>query len=158
MKARLIASVALAATVVFGATGCNLVAPQATTKEYDPSDGVSVNVGDLRLNNMIVITEDGADGNLIFTARNTGSAHSVSLQFGEDDTTVTTVIDGETSTVFGGDDNDPIALEGIDTMPGSLLPLYVQYGNETGKKVLVPVLDGSISPYDEFLPEGSASE
>jgi hypothetical protein len=43
-------------------------------------------------------------------------------------------------------------------MPGSLLPLYVQYGNETGKKVLVPVLDGSISPYDEFLPEGSASE
>ncbi|MCP2030160.1 archaellum component FlaG (FlaF/FlaG flagellin family) [Okibacterium sp. HSC-33S16] len=158
MKARLIASVALAATVVFGATGCNLVSPQATTGEYDPSDGVSVDVGDLRLNNMIVLTEDGTNGNLIFTAKNTGSAHSVSLQFGDDDTTVTTVIDGETSTVFGGEENEPIALEGIETQPGALLPLFVQYGNETGKKVLVPVLDGSIPPYDELLPASSESE
>jgi hypothetical protein len=153
----LIASVALAATVVFGATGCNLVSPQATTKQYDPSDGVSAEVGDLHLNNLLVITEDGTDGNLIFTAKNSGSSHSLSLQFGENDTTVTTVIDGNTSTVFGGDDNDPITLEGIDTQPGSLLPIFVQYGNETGKQVLVPVLDGTISPYDELLPGSSKS-
>jgi hypothetical protein len=158
VKARLIASVALAATVVFGATGCNLVAPQATTKQYDPSDGVGVNLGDLRLRNLIVVTEDGTDGNLIFTAVNNGSSHSLSIQFGEDDTTVTTVVDGNTSTVFGGEDTDPIALEGIDTVPGSMLTLFVQYGNETGKEVLVPVLDGSIAPYDELLPESTDAE
>ena len=158
MKARLIASVALAATVVFGATGCGLVAPQATTEKYDPSDGVSANLGDIRLRNLIVITNEGVDGNLIFTAVNTGSAHSLSIQFGEDDTTVSTVIDGNSSTVFGGEDADPIALEGIDATPGSMTTIFVQYGNETGKEVLVPVLDGSIPPYEEFVPEASDAE
>lgn len=157
MKARLIASVALAATVVFGATGCNLVAPQATTLQYDPSDGVSANVGDVRLLNMIVLTEDGTDGNLIFTAVNKGSAHSLSIQYGEDDTTVDVIVDGNVSTVFGGA-TDPVALNGIDATPGSLVTLYVQYGNETGKEILVPVLDGSIPPYDELLPETAEAE
>ena len=156
MKARLIASVALAATIVLGATGCNLVSAQSTTKAYDPSDGVSVSVGDLRLNNLIVLTDDGVDGNLIFTVSNRGGPHSVTLQYG-DDVTVTTIVDGNTSTVFGGE-NDPIALPDIDSEPGSVMPLFVQYGDETGKEVLVPVLDGTISPYDEFLPEASTAE
>ena len=157
MKARLIASVALAATVVFGAAGCGLVAPQATTIQYDPSDGVSATVGDVHLLNMIVLTEDGTDGNLIFTAVNKGSAHSVSIQFGDDDTTVDVIVDGNTSTVFGGT-SDPITLNGIDAQPGSLITLFVQYGNETGKEVLVPVLDGSIPPYEELLPKTAEAE
>src|SRR5687768_11604563 len=37
VKARLIASVVLAASVVLGTSACNLVAPQATTELYDPS-------------------------------------------------------------------------------------------------------------------------
>lgn len=156
MKARLIASVALAATIVLGATGCNLISPQSTTKAYDASDGVSVNVGDLRLRNIIVLTEDGVDGNLIFTVANRGGPHSLSFQYG-DDVTVTTIVDGNTSTVFGGE-NDPLALPDIDAEPGSFMPLFVQYGNETGKEILVPVLDGTISPYDEFLPEASTEE
>ncbi|AWB87061.1 hypothetical protein [Mycetocola zhujimingii] len=157
MKARLIASVALAATVVFGTTGCNLVSPQSTTKEYDPSDGVSVNVGDLRLRNLIVLTDDGIDGNLIVTVVNTGGPHSLSLQYGEDDTTVSTIVDGNVSTVFGGE-SAPLVLPDIDAEPGSFMPMFVQYGNETGKEVLVPVLDGTIAPYDEFITEASTDE
>lgn len=156
VKARLIASVALAATVVFGASGCNLISPQATTKAYDASDGVSANVGDVRLRNIIVLTDDGVDGKLIFTAVNRGGPHSLSFQYG-DDTTVTAIVEGKTSTVFGGA-SDPIVLPDIDAEPGSFMPLFVQYGNETGTEVLVPVLDGTISPYDEFLTESSTEE
>ncbi len=39
MKTRLIASIALGAAVVLGTTGCNILAPQATTIDYSASDG-----------------------------------------------------------------------------------------------------------------------
>lgn len=44
VKARLVASAALALGIVIGASGCSMITYQATTEHYDASDGVSVNV------------------------------------------------------------------------------------------------------------------
>lgn len=158
MKARLIASVVLAASVVLGTSACNLVAPQATTKLYDPSDGVSGRVGDLKIRNAIIIMgEDGTDGNLIASVTNGGDSQSLSIQFGEgSDGTATASIPGQSTVSFGTSEDDPILLEGVDAEVGSLAEVFFQYGDETGVEILVPVLDGSLEEYSDLVPDEAA--
>lgn len=157
MKARLIASVVLAASVVLGTSACNLVSPQTTTKQYDASDGVSGRVGDLKIRNAVIITGDGTDGNLLVAVTNEGGAHALTIQYGEDDSdTVETLIPKESTVSFGADGEEPLLLEGIDAEPGSLLTVFFQYGEETGVELLVPVLDGALPEYSEFVPSGDS--
>ena len=155
MRARVIASVVLAAGVLLGTSGCNLLAPQSTTKRYDASDGVSGDVGDLAIRNAIVLSNDGTTGSLLVTVVNSGdSAHSLSVQFTGDSGKVTqkvTVKAGST-TAFGTEDSPVVALEAIEAQPGSLFPVFFQYGNETGVELLVPVLDGSLGQYSTLVP------
>lgn len=155
VKARLIASVVLAASVVLGTSACNLVAPQATTNNYDPSDGVSGRTGDLKIRNaMIIVGENGTDGNLVAAVTNGGDAQSLSIQFGEgEDETVTAAIPEQSTVSFGTAEDDPILLEGIDAEAGSLVEVFFQYGNETGVEILVPVLDGALEEYSDLVPE-----
>jgi hypothetical protein len=156
VKARLIASVVLAASVVLGTSACNLVAPQATTKLYDPSDGVSGRVGDLKIRNaMIIAGENGTDGNLVAAVTNGGGgSESLSIQFGDGENgTVTTSIPAESTVSFGTADDEPVLLEGINAEPGSIVEVFFQYGDETGVEILVPVLDGSLEEYSDLVPD-----
>ncbi len=41
MNSRRLASVALAAAVVFATAGCSMISPQATTIDYSPAEGVN---------------------------------------------------------------------------------------------------------------------
>ncbi|MET0844174.1 MAG: hypothetical protein ABWY23_10000 [Mycetocola sp.] len=159
MKARLIASVVLAASVVLGTSACNLVAPQATTNHYDASDGVSGRTGDLKIRNaMIIVDENGTDGNLVASVTNGGDAQSLSIQFGEgEDATVTTAIPERSTVSFGTSEDDPILLEGIHAEAGSMVEVFFQYGNETGVEILVPVLDGSLEEYSDLVPDTAST-
>ena len=68
MKVRIVVAAALALGVAFGTAGCNLIQPQATTTPYDASDGVGINVGDLSLRNLMIISDNGETGNLLLSA------------------------------------------------------------------------------------------
>lgn len=157
MKSRLIASVVLGTAVLLTATGCNMLAPQATTYEYDAGDGVSANTGDLQIRNIFVVSEDGVDGNLVAAIINTSSeaAGTLRIEFGEDgkggNTTVRIPAAGLVS--LGGEaGEDPILLEGIHAKPGTVLPMYFQSGSGEGELVLVPVLDGTLPYYEGLVP------
>ena len=157
MKSRLIASVVLGTAVLLTATGCNMLAPQATTYEYDAGDGVSANTGELQIRNIFVVSEDGKDGNLVAAIINSSSdaAATLRIEFGEDGkggkTTVRVPAAGLVS--LGGETGeDPILLEGINAKPGTVLPMYFQSGDAEGELVLVPVLDGTLPYYKGLVP------
>ena len=157
MKARLIASVVLAATVVLGTSACNLISPQTTTKEYDASDGVSGTIGDMSIRNAAIISGDGKDGNLLVSITNAGGAESLTIKWGDDFSESTEARIPEDETIsFGTEEEDPILLENIDAVPGSLLTMFFQYGDETGVEIFVPVLDGTLPEYAEFVPSGDS--
>lgn len=157
MKARLIASVVLAATVVLGTSACNLISPQTTTKEYDASDGVSGTIGDMSIRNAAIISGDGKDGNLLVSITNAGGAESLTIKWGDDFSESTEARIPEDETIsFGTEEEDPILLENIDAVPGSLLTVFFQYGDETGVEIFVPVLDGTLPEYAEFVPSGDS--
>lgn len=154
MKVRAVASVILAGAVLLVTSGCGLFATIATQIPYTPSDGVSATIGDVRLINVIALTDNESDVSLSFTAYNGGRERAeISLQFSLDSGTVTetiTVPAGE-SVTYGWQDEE-VVLRDVDVTLGSLLPMYAQYGTEQGQQLHVPVLDGTLEPYGDILP------
>jgi len=126
---------------------------QATTEHYDASDGVSVNVGDLDVRNILVVSDDGEDGNLVLTVVNTGEDDvELGVQVGEGGSEPLMIEVEAGATVSLGGDEEPLLLEGIDTKPGALLPMFFQYGTAEGIEKLVPVLDGRLPEYADLAP------
>lgn len=153
MRARAAASIALASVLVTGLAGCNYVTTQATTFRYDPSDGIGATLGDLALRNVMAITEDGENVNLVFTVVNRSSEDielTVSAGTGGDE--VEASVELERGSTRVGESETQLVLEGVDVVPGSLLPVYFQYGSEPGQQLKVPVLDAELPEYDGLLP------
>ena len=159
MKSRLVASAAISALVVLGATGCTFISPQSTKIEYSPSDGVNVpdSDGPLDVRNVfIVATEDGSVGNLVAAIVNptdTRSTLTITLP-GIDPFTVTVPAGG---TVSLGADEEPLRIVGLDTKPGATAEVHFQSGDGIGTKTEVPVLDGTLPYYADLVPSTSTA-
>jgi hypothetical protein len=152
VKARLAASAALALGIAIGGSGCAMITYQATTEQYDPSDGVSADIGALDLRNVLVVSDDGEDGNLVMSVTNTGDDDvtlGVQVDGGE---TLEVDVDAGQTVSLGTEEEEPLLLEGIDTEPGGLLPIYFQYSGAEGAEIRVPVLDGRLPEYEDLVP------
>ncbi len=155
MRARVAASAGLTALVAIALAGCNFITPQQTLVPYESSDGVSTRVGDVDVLNAVVLSEDGVSGNLVFSALNTGDDDvELAVQFESDGEKVTLDVDIDAGSTgqFGFGDGGQLFLAGIDTQPGDLIPIYFQYGDQQGRQLLVPVLDGALEQYAPYLP------
>ncbi|MCM3697354.1 DNA modification methylase [Microbacterium oleivorans] len=156
MKSRLIASLALGAAVVLGTTGCNMLAPQATTIQYSASDGVNVpDSGPLLVRNaMIIANEDGSLGNLIAGIVNTTDEDLVlNVSIADQPQRVNVPAN---STVSLGVTTAPLTFD--DTgKPGSDVDASFQSGEGEGVRVAVPILDGTLPYYTEFVPTPAAT-
>jgi hypothetical protein len=158
VRARTMATVVAAAGILLGTTGCNLYAPQATTIQYDASDGVSGDVGDLAIRNAILLTEDGENANLLVHVVNS-SAEDVELrvqyQGVEEKVDREVTILANSTTEIGVDGGESLAVKGLNADAGSLFPVFFQYGDFTGTELLVPVLDGTLAAYSTLVPTQS---
>lgn len=159
MKSRLIASIVVGAAVVFGTTGCNLIAPQATTIDYSASDGVNVpSSGPLEVRNaLIVANEEGTEGNFVAAIVNaTDSQETLRIEVGEGSSAVRASVNVPANrTLSLGDlanDVEPLLLEGIDAAPGSTVAVYFQSGDSEGALIEVPVLDGALDYLSDLEP------
>jgi hypothetical protein len=154
---RAAASVIVAGAIVLGASGCSFFAPQATLIHYEPSDGVAVNVGEIKARNIMAISEDGKTANLVMTIVNEGDTPETvkfvyaSTKDADADAEVDVQRDSSTSIGYGPDDKS-VTLTDLDVTVGSLISVWVQYGSEEGVPVLVPVLDGSQPQYATLVP------
>lgn len=160
MKTRLIASIAVGAAVVLGTTGCNLIAPQATTIDYSASDGVNVPAaaGPLHVRNaLIVADEEGTTGNLVAAIVNdTTDSLTLRIEVGEGSSAVKTDVTVPANrTLSLGDltsDTEPLRLDDIEAVPGSTIPVYFQSGDGEGSLMQVPVLDGALEYLSPLAP------
>ncbi len=151
---RLVASAALCAAVLLGATGCNFIAPQATTITYSASDGVNVPAsGPLEVRNaLIVATEDGKSGNLIAAIVNaTDKAETLSVQI-EGSAPLTLRVPAHTTASLGANE-EPLLIERLNVKPGATVEVYFQSGSATGAALHLPVLDGTLPEYADLVPD-----
>ncbi|WP_130177715.1 hypothetical protein [Cryobacterium sp. SO1] len=149
------ATVVVAAGILLGTSGCNLFAPQATTIQYDASDGVSGDLGDLAIRNAMLITEDGENANLVVHVVNGGDEDiDLLVQYEGVDEKVdkTVTIDANATTEIGLPGGELLAVQSLNASAGSLFPVFFQYGDLTGIELLVPVLDGTLAEYSTLVP------
>lgn len=156
MRARLAASAVLVALLAIGTTGCTFMTPQATTDHYDPSDGIGTTIGDVKVNNALLVTEDGMSASLVISIQN-GSQYGEQVTIQYEDATKTKVNDSifvNSGSVVSLGANGPstVILTGIDAPAGSLFPVFIRYGDTTGKQLWLPVLAAE-GEYSELAPQ-----
>ena len=160
MRARIAATVIVAASLLLSTAGCSFFAPQSTTKHYDPSDGVGTTVGQVKVRNALLLSKDGQQASFLVNLIN-DSEKTVNVLIQYDGTTASGVsgkvdtrvqLDAREVKTFGSSDTRQLLFSGINSKAGSLFPVFIQYGTLTGEQLLVPVLDGSLPEYSKLLP------
>lgn len=159
MKSRLVASAALSALVLLGATGCTFITPQSTKIEYPASDGVNISDADGPIdvrNALVIATEDGSTGNFIAAIVNpTEESATLTITVGDLDPFTITVPAGDRVSL-GTAGEEPLRIDGLDTKPGANVEMHFQSGDSAGVKTEVPVLDGTLSYYADLVPSEKA--
>ena len=160
MKTRRIASsIALAAAITLGATGCGFSVPQATNEPYAPSDGIDVSVAGVEVRNLMLIADEkGENFNVVFTGVNTGTTPlDLRITFvGKSGSTEAsadfTVEPG--STLFGDLEGDgaPVLVSIPDLAAGDTVSAFLQVPGGADVEREVPVLDGTLLEYSSFVP------
>lgn len=145
-----VAAVALALALA----GCSATNELTTQGDYPASDGVQVTVGDLDLQNLLVLAAaDGAPGTVLGGVTNGSDADGeVAIGLTEADATTVEVAAG-TTTLLGPDQAVEVAIDAVPAAPGALVTLTVTAGTGESQTVQVPVLDGSQEQYADLVPE-----
>ena len=159
MRARFAASAVLVALVLGGTTACTYMTPQSTIKSYDPSDGIGTTIGDVEVRNALLLTADGTSASLLINFINSSKyGVDVTVQYenaaGEKVNDSVHVNAGDVKSLGGAEDKRLI-LTGIKAPAGALFPVFIQYGDVTGKQLWVPVLDGRELQYADLLPSAT---
>ncbi len=160
LKNRIAASIALAAGLALGASGCSLIAHNGTSVQYAPSDGVEISAPGVALRNIILVADQsGENFNVVFTAVNsTDAPASVSITFetaGESSLVEFVAPVGSTS--FGnldeGQDVLVATLSGVEA--GQTIEAFFTINGEGDLHEYVPVLDGTLVEYQRYVLDQS---
>ncbi|TDE94239.1 hypothetical protein EXU48_12460 [Occultella glacieicola] len=154
---RLVASLLMASAAVVAVSACSPIVTQYGTA---PSDGIQVEIGDqIRGENLLILSPaEGAEGVLIGALVNRWeSPTTVSLSVGESAEAVTVEVDGG-STVLLEPDHEHVTIASVPAAPGATIDVILSSPEEGSVSVAVPVLDGTLAPYDELVPAAPEEE
>lgn len=169
MNSRALASIALGAAVLLGATGCSMISPQATTIAYPAAEGVNVpdSTGPVQVRNVFFLVGDGDTANLVGAFVNASNEDQVATLSIEDGPDVTIEVPAGETVSYGVDDHKSV--EDFTGELGGNVTVAFTSGNGQTESVEVPVLDGAMDylkdaaplssePTDEETPAPEASE
>lgn len=148
IPARLVSLAAVAAV----AAGCSAVNPITTQEAYDASDGIGIEVGDVRGLNLLVITEaEGSPAVLIGSFYNSGD-EDVEIAASIDGATIVSVPVPAGDTVKLGGEEGEVHVTGTATVAPGLLAEVAFQSDATGQiSEQVPVMDGTLPEYAREL-------
>ena len=147
----------VAGVVAFGLLGATGSAPlneQSTTRSVSLSDGVMADVGPVKLRNVLIAaTSDTTPGAVLGTAFNTSNS-AVQLNLTGTGGTVDVTVPANGSYQFG--DQKGTVFTRAGAKPGALADVTAKV-NSAQETMKVPVLDGALTEYQQYLPTTSPS-
>ena len=148
---RKFAAIAIAAGVVLGTAGCNMISHVATNDPYAPSDGAQAHIGDLKARNFLLL-QDSTKSILIGSLVNSApDAVAASLEYSDGGANKITQVNLNGYQKFDLGYNGTAALPVVtDLKPGALFKLTLKSGTESAE-LSVPVLDGTLKEYKAIL-------
>ena len=136
----------LAAAALAGAlalSGCQAFSPIQTDVPYQPGDGVAVDLGDVQVRNLLVISSaKGEVGTLSGTVLNKGTEPvTVTFTTGADGGSAQAKIPaGDHARLSGVQGTTPVTLPAISAAPGDVIKVTVSTPAGGAPEVAVPVL------------------
>ena len=154
MNIRKIATVAIAASLMLGTSGCTFVSPIASRIEYAPSDGSQVTLKYVDARNFIYLSDGEGHFGLFGSLVNRGvTSTSVKLQY----TDATTSEKKEAFFTLLPSQKLDFGYNGASALnydlggkPGQVVTVFVVADGEAGQGMNVPVLDGTLPEYAEI--------
>ena len=141
------------ALVVLVTSGCSLL-PWEETDTASSNDGLLVELEDVRLSNVLVLTPARGQPGTVLGAIDNDSTEPVEVAIGlagSDD--VTTVNVGPGELVLLGPRDEPVPIAAVPARPGATVDLEISSATHGSTTVAVPVLDGRLARYDGLVPE-----
>lgn len=137
-------------------TGCGYINSQQTAEQYAASDGVHADLGPLQLRNMLIVSGDEeGPGRLIGAIYNSASQDVTLTVKGAEGARTEVPVKANSYTLLN-DASDEAILSTSGGIAGSLVDVEVsEDGTNVKKTVSLPVLDGTLEEYKEYLPAGS---
>jgi hypothetical protein len=179
LRARVLVSVAVAASIALGATGCEFMSPAHTKEIKQITDGVNVSTGSIDIRNALLISDGGEDARFVGSFINTGSKDvTMSVEVGGVTQTVEIPAnshvdpavpagpssEAESSVQSGAETQGTrsagqpeLVFSGADAVPGSLVKTYFSYSGAEGVSANVPVLTSALEEYQTLAPTTSPS-
>ena len=150
---RRLAAVGLATAALLGATGCSAINPQATTIEYAPSDGIIATVGEAEVRNLLLVSgESEAEGRYIGSVANS-SEEPIEVSLTVNGTTTRVSVPGGEVLSLETSENEHV-IPSTGTFPGGMAQGTIEVDGQS-QDVQIPVLDGTLPEYREFVPGGA---
>lgn len=145
---------AAALAVLTSVSGCAYISPQATTDSFAPADGIQMDLGDLKLRNVLVVAKDAnSEGRVLGTVINNDDA-AQTLTMDASGSTVKIDVPANKEVVL--EKSEPVMLERAGANPGLMVDTTFRAGNDD-ETVSVPVLDYTYPRYASFMPGGVPS-
>ena len=148
---RRVLGAAAAAAFALTMSGCAFASPVSTQLDYAPSDGARVVLSQggaqVRVENMMILTAGEGEAAQVFgmLANDSGEDATVAVQIGEEMDEIEVPAGGTADLAA---EIDPY--EGLDLVPGATVEVAFDYEGVVTHSI--PVLDGTLAPYDEYLP------
>ena len=150
---RRLAAVGLATAALLGATGCSAINPQATTIEYAPSDGIIATVGEAEVRNLLLVSgESEAEGRYSGSVANS-SEEPIEVSLTVNGTTTRVSVPGGEVLSLETSENEHV-IPSTGTFPGGMAQGTIEVDGQS-QDVQIPVLDGTLPEYREFVPGGA---
>lgn len=141
-RTRAVAALAALAAGTSLLGGCQIISPRQTDKMYDAGDGVSVDVGEVQVRNLVVVgTKAGGAGTVSGAVGNPTDA-PVTVTFSTAEAKVDAQIPAH-STIDLSSAESKVVLTKVDDAPGDMTQLSVSTAAAGQSPVLVPVVPGT---------------
>ncbi|NCT91933.1 hypothetical protein GXB85_13355 [Cellulomonas sp. APG4] len=146
--------VPLALATAAGLSACSATNPITTTTTYAASDGVRVELDDVRLGNVIVLSSaEGAPGVVVGQITNDGD-EDVRVTLGVDGALAEPVaVDARGTALLSPDGGDEVTLDAVPVAPGAYVELQIAVDGGATTTAQVPVLDGTLPEYADLVPD-----
>jgi len=141
-RTRAVAALAALAASTSLLGGCQLISPRQTDKMYDAGDGVSVDVGEIQVRNLVVVGTKAGGAGTVSAAVGNPTGEAVTLTFATAEANATAQIPAH-STVDLSKSDTKVVLSKVDQAPGDMTQLSVSSVASGQSPVLVPVVPGT---------------
>ncbi|MEV7607274.1 hypothetical protein AB0N65_17720 [Paenarthrobacter sp. NPDC089322] len=132
-------------------TGCGFVNAQQTNHQYSASDGIKADLGQLQLRNILIVASGENEPGRVIGAVFNNSGSDATLTISGSNGAQTEIPVKANSETYLNTGSDAAILSTAGTIPGGLTPVTIRSGSDSAT-VNVPVVDGTLPEYQEYLP------